>query len=143
MNHTFTKIWMHVVFSTFERRPIISKNLEPFLHKHLWHLLNEIECIPLAINGYNDHVHVLFLLHPTKSIAEVLKQLKGNSSHTINQSNIIAEKFSWQTGYAAFSVSESQVGRVKAYIDNQKAHHQQRSFQNEVEDFIKVYESQK
>lgn len=136
MSHSLTKIWLHVVFSTHQRKPIISKSLEPFLFRHLSHLLKEMDCMPLAINGYHDHVHLLFLMNPVKSTAEVLKQLKGNSSHTINQLNISSERFSWQTGYAAFSVSESQIGRVKKYIDNQKEHHQEKTFQKEVEDFL-------
>jgi REP element-mobilizing transposase RayT len=130
---------MHVVFSTYERQPLITQKLEPFLHKHLGHLSKEMECIPLAINGMPDHIHILLNLNPNKSISEIVKQLKGNSSHTINQSNIIPEKFAWQTGYGAFSVSESAVGKVKEYIVNQKEHHGKISFQEEYEKFLLAY----
>src|SRR5436189_2355088 len=116
MSHTFTKIWMHVVFSTHERNPIISQNFEAFLYRHLSHLLKEMECIPLAINGMPDHIHLLFQVNPNKSVAEIIKQVKGNSSHTINQSNLVENKFAWQTGYSAFSVSESVVEKVREYI---------------------------
>jgi len=79
------------------------------------------------------------LLNPQKSIAEVIKQVKGSSSHFINQSNLINEKFSWQTGYAAYSVSESVLDKVFYYIKNQKIHHQKKSFQQEYNDFLKIY----
>src|SRR5690606_6486220 len=91
------------------------------------------------INGMPDHIHCLFLLSPQKSIADVVKQIKGSSSHFINQNNLIAEKFSWQTGYAAFSVSESVAEKVFRYIKNQKAHHQKKAFQQEYSEFIKLY----
>ena len=86
-----------------------------------------------------DHIHCLFLLNPQKSIAEVIKQIKGNSSHYINQNNLIADKFAWQTGYAAFSVSESVVEKVFKYIKNQKSHHQKKTSQQEYDDFLKLY----
>jgi len=86
-----------------------------------------------------DHIHCLFLLNPEKSIAEVIKQIKGSSSHFINQYNLIADKFAWQTGYAAFSVSESGVKSVSDYITHQKEHHQKKTFQQEIEEFLKLY----
>jgi len=139
MSHTFTKIWMHVVFSTYERQPIISPKLEAFLYRHLGHLLKEMECIPLAINGMPDHIHLLFQVNPNKSVAEIIRQVKGNSSHTVNQSNLVENKFAWQTGYAAFSVSESSVEKVQEYILNQREHHRKKSFQEEFEVFMKAY----
>ena len=86
-----------------------------------------------------DHLHCLFLLSPQKSIAEVIKQIKGSSSHYINQNNLIIDKFSWQTGYAAYSVSESVVDKVHNYIHNQKQHHAKKTFQQEYDEFIKLY----
>lgn len=85
-----------------------------------------------------DHIHCLFLLNPQKSISEVIKQIKGSSSHFINQSNLTHEKFSWQTGYAAYSVSESVIEKVFLYIQNQKEHHQKKTFQQEYDGFLKL-----
>ncbi len=130
---------MHVVFSTHQRELIISQKLEAFLHKHLTYLLKELECQPLAINGMPDHIHLLFQLNPNKSVSEIIKQVKGNSSHTINQSNLIENKFAWQTGYAAFSISESAVEKVKEYIFNQKEYHKKISFSDEYYKFLKAY----
>jgi REP element-mobilizing transposase RayT len=86
-----------------------------------------------------DHIHALFLLSPQKSIADVIKQIKGSSSHYINANNLIDHKFAWQTGYAAYSVSESAVDKVFQYIKNQKEHHQQNTFQQEYEAFIELH----
>lgn len=97
-------------------------------------------CPVRIINGMPDHIHCLFLLSPQKSIADVVKQIKGGSSHYVNQNDLIVEKFAWQTGYAAFSVSKSVVERVFQYIKNQKEHHQKKTFQQEYDDFIKIYQ---
>ena len=91
------------------------------------------------INGMPDHIHCLFVMSPQKSIAEIIKQVKGSSSYFINQNNLIPEKFSWQTGYAAYSVSESIVEKVFLYIKNQRQHHEKKSFQQEYNEFLKLY----
>ncbi len=91
------------------------------------------------INGMPEHIHCLFQLNPQKSVAEVIKHVKGSSSHFVNQHDLIADKFAWQTGYSAFSVSESAVGKVYQYIQNQKTHHQKKSYHQEFDAFIRVY----
>jgi len=101
--------------------------------------LRDQGCPVRIINGMPDHVHCLFLLSPQKSIAEVVKQIKGSSSHFVNQANLIPDKFAWQTGYAAYSVSESMVQKVFQYVKNQKQHHQKQTFQQEYDDFKKLY----
>ncbi len=86
-----------------------------------------------------DHVHELFLLNPKKDIASIIKQVKGSTSHWVNQNNILSEKFAWQTGYASYSVSESVKDKVFAYIKNQKSHHLKKSFTKEYEEFITLH----
>ena len=86
-----------------------------------------------------DHVHVLFLLNPKKSIANVIRQVKGGSSHCINGETLILEKFAWQTGYVAFAVSESQLDVVFNYIKNQKQHHLKKNGQQEFDEFVKLH----
>lgn len=86
-----------------------------------------------------DYVHVLFLLNPQKSITDVIKQIKGSSSHSINGGNLILEKFAWQTGFASFSVSESQLEAVYNYIKNLKQHHLERNGQDEFDEFVKLH----
>ncbi|MFP4292462.1 MAG: IS200/IS605 family transposase [Cyclobacteriaceae bacterium] len=139
MPHSFNKIWIHAIWSTKERVPLIHFPIEKKVHQFMAEQLRELGCPVRIINGMPDHVHCLFLLSPQKSIADVIKQIKGSSSHFINQNNLIAEKFAWQTGYAAYSVSESVLEKVFQYIKNQKRHHRKKAFQQEYEDFLKLY----
>lgn len=92
-----------------------------------------------VINGTENHIHILFMLSPKIKIEDLFKNIKGESSHWINQSNFIKDKFSWQIGYGAFSVSESMVKNVEKYIANQKEHHKKMSFSEEVELFAKKH----
>lgn len=133
MPHSFNKIWIHTIWSTKERVPLIHASVENEISQFIAEQLHEQGCPVRIINGMPDHIHCLFLLSPKKSIAEVIKQIKGSSSHFINQNNLIPEKFAWQTGYAAYSVSESVVERVFRYIRNQKQHHTNKTLQNELE----------
>ena len=139
MSHSFTKIWIHAIWSTKDRHPFIHSNVEHKIYHFISEQFREQGCPVSIINGMPDHVHCLFLLSPQKSIAEVIKQIKGSSSHYINQNNLIVDKFSWQTGYAAYSVSESVVDKVHNYIHNQKQHHAKKTFQQEYDEFIKLY----
>lgn len=86
-----------------------------------------------------DHVHVLFLQNPQKTISDIIKQIKGSSSHFINRGELIPERFAWQTGYAAFAVSESQLNAVYNYIKNQKEHHLKKNGQDEFDEFVKLH----
>lgn len=143
MSHSFNKIWIHAIWATKERMSLIHLNVEHKIYHFISEQLRNQGCPVRIINGMPDHVHCLFLLSPQKSIAEVVKQIKGSSSHFINQNNLIPDKFAWQTGYdAAYSVSESVVEKVFQYIKNQKQHHQKKTFQQEYEEFIKLYEAE-
>jgi putative transposase len=135
MPHSFNKIWIHAIWSTKERLPLIQLRVEEKIHQFINLQLREQGCPVRIINGMPDHIHCLFLLNPQKSIAEVVKQIKGSSSHYINQNNLITDKFAWQTGYAAYSVSESVVDKVFQYIKNQKQHHTKKTFQQEYDEF--------
>lgn len=139
MPHSFNKIWIHAIWSTKDRHPFIHSNVEHKIYHFISEQFREQGCPVSIINGMPDHVHCLFLLSPQKSIAEVIKQIKGSSSHYINQNNLIVDKFSSQTGYAAYSVSESVVDKVHNYIHNQKQHHAKKTFQQEYDEFIKLY----
>lgn len=139
MSHSFNKIWIHAIWSTKERHPLIQPAIEKKVYEYMNSQLLESGCKVRVINGMPDHVHCLFLLTPQKSIAEIIKQVKGSTSHWINDQNLIREKFSWQTGYAAYSVSESVLEKVYHYIFNQKQHHQKTTFSKEYNEFIKLH----
>lgn len=139
MPHSYNKIWIHAIWATKERIPIIHSNIEYKIHQFISEQLRAQGCLVRIINGMPDHIHCLFLLSPQKSIAEVIKQIKGSSSHYVNQNDLTSKKFAWQTGYAAYSVSESVVEKVFQYIKTQKEHHKKKSFLQEYEAFSKLY----
>lgn len=119
----------YIVFGQLNKEPNL---ILPDIEKKIYHFISEqfreIGCPARIVNGMPDHIHCLFLLNSQKSIAEVIKQIKGSSSHFINQNNLTVDKFSWQTGYAAYSISESVIEKVFNYIKNQKEHHQKNLF---------------
>ncbi|HNZ43055.1 MAG TPA: IS200/IS605 family transposase [Bacteroidales bacterium] len=139
MPHSYNKIWIHAIWSTKYRDQLIMPKIEFQVYQYMREQFIESGCPVRIISGMPDHVHCLFLLNPQKSIAEIIKQIKGSTSHFINEQNLIEGKFSWQTGYAAYSVSESAVEKVFEYIKNQKSHHAKMTFLQEYNDFLKLY----
>ncbi len=139
MSHSLHKVWLHTIFSTKDRVPLINKKSEQKIYDFIRKELNKMGCSVKAINGMPEHLHILYLLNQQKSYADVIKQIKGSSSHWINEQNIIQEKFAWQTGYATYSVSESVSDKVYQYILNQKKHHETKTFMQEYEEFMKLY----
>lgn len=115
----------------------------PFEEKLFSHIKNKMEkdfnCLVKCINGIEDHIHILFQLDPGYSLSELVKNIKGESSYWVNNSNFINNKFLWQTGYGAFSVSESKLKEIQDYILKQKEHHRKMSFKDEYELFMKKY----
>ena len=91
------------------------------------------------MNGTPDHVHILFLQEPSRSLTELVKKIKSRTSQWINQNKLCIQKFTWEKGYAAFSVSESQVQRVFEYITNQKDHHLREGSQEEYRHIIELH----
>lgn len=136
MSHSLNKIWIHAIWTTKERLPLIEPEIEKEVFYFMAEQFREMGSPVRIINGMPDHVHCLFLLNPQKSVAEVVKQIKGSSTQHINHQNLTVAKFSWQTGYAAYSVSESVVETVFNYIKNQKQHHSKKSFQQEYDEFL-------
>ncbi len=100
---------------------------------------DDLDCKVRTINGTEDHIHLLFQLAPNFSAGDIFKNIKGESSHWINQSDFANTIFAWQIGYGAFSVSESMVKDVELYIKNQKIHHKKITYDEEVELFMKKY----
>lgn len=139
MPHSFSKIWVHAIWSTKNREQLINQNIEPQIYEFITDQFLAQGCPVRILNGMPDHIHCLFLLNPQKSVAEVVKQVKGSSSPFINQNNYLTSKFAWQTGYAAYSVSESVFEKVFQYIKNQKQHHQKKTFQSEFDEFLKLF----
>jgi putative transposase len=139
MSNSFTKIWIHAIWATKNRQELIDYSIEEKLYDYIREELIKQGCPVRIINGMPDHVHVLFLQNPQKTISELVKHIKGSSSHFINSGDFILEKFAWQTGFAAYSVSESQLDVVHNYIKNQKQHHLKITGQDEFNEFVKLH----
>lgn len=140
MSHSFTKIWIHAVFSTKDRSQLIQSKFESKLHDHIKAAIQEQFNMEVkAINGMAEHVHIVFRLNPNFSIIDIMKYIKGESSHWVNSSNLTEFKFAWQTGYSAFSVSDSMLEAVVKYVNNQKEHHKKVTFAEEYEQFMRKY----
>jgi REP element-mobilizing transposase RayT len=109
MANTYTHVLYHVVFSTKNREPLIRNSLKPELHKFLGGLIRDKKGILLEVGGMADHVHLVIKLRPDTSISDVVKYIKANSSGWVNDRPDQRGDFYWQRGYAAFTVSESQL----------------------------------
>jgi putative transposase len=125
MPHTYACNFIHCVFSTKERRSQIPAARAPELYAYLGGIARGEGLSLVAAGGTANHVHLLFVLPASCSLAHVVQKLKGSSSRWMG------DGFSWQEGYGAFSVSPSQVEVVKAYIQNQEEHHRKRDFEQE------------
>lgn len=136
---SFVKIWVHLVFATKNREPLLKKEFRYDLHKHIAENCKDKEIFLRSINGYTDHIHCLISLGKDQNIAKVSQLIKGESSFWINQNKLTHEKFSWQDDYFAVSVSESQINAVVNYINNQEQHHVKKSFNDEVDEFMTKY----
>ena len=140
MPQSYTNLIYHIVFSTKNRQPIINEDVKPRLYDYIGGTIRKQGGISLAINGMDDHVHVLAKLRPDKAVSDVLRDLKANSSGWMHKVFPELEDFSWQNGYGAFTVSASQIEKVKEYIANQERHHQKRSFRDEFIALLKANE---
>ena len=129
---SLTNLLYHLVFGTQDRHPWITREIEQNLYEYLGGIIRGQKGISLEINGVEDHLHILAKLHQATAVADVLRELKSESSRWLHENFAAARKFAWQPGYAAFTVSESQVERVRRYIRNQKQHHRSYDFRTEL-----------
>ena len=136
---SFVKIWVHLVFSTKDREPLLRKEIRQEVCKHIAQNCSDKNVFLQAINGYTDHLHCLISLGKDQNIAKISQLIKGESSYWINQNDLTSKKFSWQDDYFAVSVSESQAPAVIAYIKNQEQHHAKKTFEQEVNEFMSKY----
>jgi len=136
MAHTFTNLLSHVIFSTKDRLPLLTPDLRPDMLAYLGGIVRKLHGKVIESNARADHVHCLLSLPPTLAVAEALRVLKSNSSLWVHETRH-RKVFAWQTGYGAFSVSQSNVPAVARYIRNQDQHHRKVSFQEEFIAFLK------
>lgn len=132
MPNTYTNLLFHVVFSTKHRTPTIHPTFQDDLYAYIGGIVRGEGGTLLEIGGMPDHVHLLIKLKPSIAPSSILQIIKGKSSKWLNAEKIDQQDFYWQEGFAAFSVSESQVENVRHYIQNQEEHHRKLSFQDEL-----------
>jgi putative transposase len=135
----FVKIWVHLVWITKNREPLLTKEIRWNIFNHISENAKKNSIYVDYINGHFEHVHCLISLGCGQNIDKILKLLKGESSFWINKNKISLGKFEWQDEYFAVSVSESAVKNVREYIKNQENHHKRKSFNDEYQEFISKY----
>ena len=141
MAQSLARLWTHLIFSTKDRFPFLTdKVVRREMHAYLAEMLRKHDCETRIVGGVADHAHALFALSRTHSIASVVKEVKRTSSGWIKNASRRLSKFHWQGGYAAFSVSQSNLGDVIRYIENQEEHHKRVTFQDEYRAFLNAYE---
>src|SRR5262249_17795896 len=136
MPSTHTSLHFHIVFSTKDRFPFIKPEWEERLHEYLGGSIKTADGIPLAINGTEDHIHLLVGLRATHCLSDFVQDIKQTSSRWVHET-IGIKNFAWQPGYGAYTVSASSVDALTKYIANQKEHHRSKSFQEEYVEFLK------
>jgi putative transposase len=136
MSQSLANIHTHLVFSTKNRHPWLTDDVRPDLHAYMATVLAHLNSPAQIINSIEDHVHILFNLHRTLALSKAVERVKSSSSQWLKSQSLTLEKFSWQSGYGAFSVSESNLPEVSHYISQQREHHRTKSFQEEYLAFL-------
>jgi putative transposase len=136
MASTLTNLLYHIVFSTKNREPLIRPAFSDNLEKYIAGIIRNEGGILLGIGSMPDHTHLITKFKPDQSISDMVRLIKANSSKWVNENHGDLGRFAWQSGYGAFSVSQSQLQALTAYVANQEAHHRTRSFQDEFRDFL-------
>ena len=132
MSQSLAQIYLHIVFSTKDRRPLLQDlSIREELHRYLGGTSNSLGCPALCVGGVADHVHILCKLGRSISVSDLVKGLKQESSVWVKGKSSALREFYWQSGYGAFSVSPAHLTVLRAYIMNQEVHHRKTSFQDE------------
>jgi REP element-mobilizing transposase RayT len=132
MAGTYMKLYYHIVFSTKNRQPFITSAIENELHKYVAGIIRGIDGHAIEVNGLADHVHILTILPPKIAVSDALRVIKANSSKWIHDTKPDLQRFGWQDGFSAFTVSKSQVEPVREYIRGQKEHHARQDYKAEL-----------
>ena len=140
MSDTYTKIYIHIVFSVKGRQPFIPKQHKAELHQYITGIINNKKQKVMQINSMPDHIHILVGMTPDVAISDLVRDIKGSTTRFINRKRRIPGKFMWQEGFGAFSYSYSQVNDVVAYIKNQEKHHANKSFKDEYLELLKRFD---
>ena len=139
MPHSFFAVYVHLVFSTKNRRPFFTPEIEPRVHAYLAGAVREGGGESLTVGGCADHIHMLIGLPPKTAPADVIKEVKRQSSIWVKKELAAFHDFSWREGYAAFSVSYSNPSRIRSCIQNQQEHHKKMDWEAELRALLRKH----
>ena len=140
MPQSLANLYVHLIFATKDRSPYLTPEVRPDLHASMATVLANLNSPAVLINSVADHVHLLFNMGRTVTLAQVVEDVKKSSSKWIKTQGPVLADFAWQAGYGAFSVSESNVPKVANYIRNQEEHHRVKTFQEEYREFLQKHQ---
>ena len=140
MPQSLVKLYVHIIFSTKNRRPLIDQEIENELYSYLGGICNGLDCFPVKISGYKDHVHVVSHLSKKIAVIKFLEELKSHSSNWIKKQDTRYKDFYWQGGYGAFSASPQSLEIVQQYIESQHVHHKTTTFQDEYRRILREHD---
>jgi len=136
----YSQIYIHLVFSPKGRNACIREEIQKEVYSYISKTITNKKHKSLNVNGMPDHIHILVGLNPSVSISDLVRDIKRSTSLYINEQNLIGTRFQWQEGYGVFSYSRSQLPMISDYIENQKNHHQKRTFKEEYLEFLRRFE---
>lgn len=139
MLHAYTWNWIHLVWGTKNRERLLFKEIGIKLYSFFETKSNEMNVSIERLNIQPEHIHLLINLPANICLSDYVRRMKGSSSRWLNENKFLNLKFEWQRGYGAFSVSQSQLKRIKNYISHQSEHHKNNSFEGEYETWREKY----
>ena len=140
MANTFSQIYIQTVFAVSGRLSLITQDFKEELNKYITGIVRKKNQKLISINGMEDHLHILIGLRPSMALAELVRDIKSDSSDWVNKKKLARGKFGWQEGYGAFSYGHSQLDTIIRYIQNQEKHHRRRSFKDEYLTLLRKFE---
>src|SRR5579862_2356152 len=140
MPQSLAQIYLHIIYSTKHRQPFLADaTLRAELHAYLAGTCKNLDSPAVIIGGVADHVHLLTRFSRTHTVAELVRELKRESSKWLKTKSADLADFHWQDGYGAFSVSPAHVEPLKEYIAEQEVHHRRETFQDEYRRVLQKY----
>jgi putative transposase len=140
MANTFSQIYIQTVFAVSNRQSLIKPDFKEELYKYVSGIVRNQGQKLIAINGMPDHLHILIGLKPSMALADLVRDIKADSSTYVNKKKWVRGKFTWQEGYGAFSYGHSQLNTIVRYIQNQEKHHSRRTFKNEYLSLLRKFD---
>lgn len=139
MGQSLSKILLHIIFSTKNRKQTIPNELEKELHAYLSTTIRALGCNAYRVGGTRDHIHIACELSRTITVGSFVEEIKLSSSKWMKQKNNQSHDFAWQAGYGAYSIGQSQLASLIKYIEKQKEHHKKKTYKEEVLEILRLF----